>query len=288
MKKIQKMISVFVISGSLTVTGCANLFEPASDKTSDAALFEDAQKAIDKAEYDTAIKKFQAMSASYKTQTDVIESWAGALAGKCGLDFISYFTTLGTVSLTGSTIFKFFMQAWSQKMINPVYCTAAQVKMEEISTNPLLRTNGENLFMAILGMVKIGVYLRAYADTDGVGNLGDGIPDAAFNVCTNNSANFPDAALDEVITGMGLITSNLTYLTAALSAGSITNALATVNTACSVSPGACGKTDPTTITAADRDVFRDILKTDERYTNLPLGLGYCDPATVLVPTLCCP
>jgi len=276
---------LFLVGVFLSSVSCSNIFQGASNKTSDAALLEDALKYIDDQNYEGAISKFSAMSADYKAQPEVIQSWAGAYAGKCGLDFIDYFGALGSASLTGSTLFKFFMSAWSGKVIDPGSCTLAQQKLEEISALPAGRTGGQNFFMAILGMVKIGVYLRSYADSDGTGNLGDGTPDAGVDVCINDSSNLPDDGLDEVITGLGLVTANLSYLTAVLSAGSITTALDTLNTACSVSPGACGKTDPADIVAADRDLFRDLLKTDSTNPTAPLGLGSCvDP--LVAP--CCP
>ncbi len=274
----------FLLAASLAMTGCSNIFEDASNKNSDEALLEDARKSINDQDYDTALAKFDAMSADFKTGTDIIEMWAGAYAGKCGLDFISYFGSLGTTTMGTNTIFKFLMSAWSQKVISPSHCTLAQQKLEEISANAAERTNSQNLFMAILGMVKIGVYLREYADKDGTGNLGDGTPDAAVNVCTNNSSNLPDAALDEVITGMGLLTNNLAYLTAALAAGDITTALDTLNTACGLSPGTCGKTDPSTITNGDRDSFRDLLSTSQTNATAPVGIGSCTDAGV---TPCC-
>jgi hypothetical protein len=273
---LKKGLSGLLILSFLPLAGCSNIFKGPSSKTSDEAYFEDAQKAMDNMDWDTAIANMNNLSVEFKIRYDVIEAWAGAYAGKCGLDFIGYFTALGSASLTGSTLFKFLMNAFTGKVIFPSYCTLAQAKMEEISTNPLNRTAGQNLFMAVLGMVKIGVYLKKNADTND-----DGIPDPTFNACSSMSV----ADTNEITTGLGLITTNLTYLTAAMAAGSISGALTTVNTACSLSPGACGKTDPTTVSAGDRNSVTDLLSTASTNTTAPLGIGTCvDP--LVAP--CCP
>lgn len=267
---------------SLIVSGCSNIYEGISNKNTDEALFEDVQNLMDKHEWDDAITKFSNMSSSYQTRTDVIEAWVGVLAGKCGLDFLSYFQNLSSVSLSGSTIFKYFMNQFTGITVYPDYCRQAQLKMEELSTNPANRTAGQNLFMAILGMVKIGVYLRYYTDRNGTNNLGDGT--AEKDVCTNDANNLPQAALDEVITGFGLITQNLTYVTAAVSGAS--NLTTALNAVCNngVTSGICGKTSTSTLTSADRNLFIDVLATSTSNPTVALGVGSCNNA---VPTLCC-
>lgn len=263
--------------------GCANVFEGMANKTTDEALFEDVQKLMDDESWDEAITKLNSMSSEYKARSDVIEAWAGVYAGKCGLNFLEYFKTLGDANLAGTPLFKFLMNAWTGETVSPSYCTLAQTKLEEISTSASQRTPGQNLFMAILGMVKIGVYLRSYADRDGAGNLGDGT--AEINVCTNDASNLANANLDEIVTGMGLITTNLAYLTAVLSNNSISGALTTVDTACQASPGACGRTNAADVTNADRDLFRDILNTSASNPTAAVGVGACSNALV---TACCP
>lgn len=268
----------------LAVSGCSNIYEAMSNKTTDEALYEDVQNLMDKQEWDEAIAKFANMSSAYKAKTEVIEAWTGVLAGKCGLNFLEYFESISNASLTGSTIFKYFMNQFTDKTIYPDYCRQAQLKMEEISTNPANRTAGQNLFMAVLGMVKMGVYLRYYTDRDGAASLGDGT--AEKDVCTNDASNLPQAALDEVITGFGLLTSNLVYVSAALSGG--TSLTTTLDAVCNngVTGGACGKTSTATLAAADRNLFIDILATSATHpvSALALGVGSC---VNLDATTCC-
>ncbi len=276
LKNYLRILSVLVLLPGL---GCSNIYQNMANKTSDEALFEDVQMSVDSQDWDTAITKLNSLSSDFKKRTDVIESWAGVYAGKCGLVFIDYFTTLGNADLSTTTIFAYLMNAWTGKVVNPTYCTLAQTKMEEISTNPANRTSGQNLFMAILGMVKIGTYLRTYADRNGTGNLGDGT--AEINVCTNDASNLPDAIVTEIVTGMGLLTTNLTYLTGVLSSGSITGSLDTINTFCNSMSGACGRTSSSDVTNSDRDNFRDILKTNSANPTAPFGIGNCANAAVV-------
>lgn len=275
-----RKIFILLMALSLLSTSCSNVLTAMANKETDEAHFETAQKSMDSQDWDTAITELEAMSETYKRRTDVIEMWAGVLAGKCGFDFITYFTNLGSASLSGSTIFKYFMNAFTGKSVSASYCALAQAKMEEIGSTPASRTSGQNLFMAILGMVKIGVYLRGLADVDGSNGLGDGSADATFDSCS--TASLSDANLNQVITGLGLISANLTYLTAVLSSTTVTDSLSTVTSVCGAS---CGITDSSQVSAADRNMVRDLLKTGSTNPTAPLGIESCvDPLV----TPCCP
>jgi hypothetical protein len=221
---------------------------------------------MDKENWDDALTKLNGLSGDFKSRPDVIETWAGVYAGKCGLDFISYFTTLGSANLGSTTIFQYFLNAWVGKTVDPASCALAQKKMEEISASPASRTAGENLFMAVLGMVKIGVNLRTYVDRDGNGT-------AEKNVCTNDVNNLPDAGVQEIVSGLSLVLTNLPYMTGV--AASLTNSLGSVNTICSGLSGACSKTDSSTVNATDIGNFRDLLNTSSSNPTAPLGVGNC-------------
>lgn len=274
----------FILLIFVVTTGCSNIYEGLANKTSDEAIYQDVQTLMDDQDWDTALTKLASLSSSYASKTEVRETWAGVLAGKCGLNFINYFQTLGSVDLSGTTLFKYFMNAFTGSIVSPESCTQAQAKMEEISTDPTARTSGQNLFMAVLGMVKMGVYLRSYLDQNGTDNLGDGSVDGTKNVCTNDASNLPDAALDEIITGFGLLTTNLTTITGVISSGSASTSLSSLNTVCTAVSGVCNKTSTSSISASDRNNFRDLLNTSSANTTAPVGVGACANATV---TPCC-
>lgn len=281
-----KISFLLVLILTFTASGCGNTYSSLSNKTSDDAIYEEVLKSVDSQDWNEALAQINSLSAAKKSDPDVIQTWAGIFAGQCGLDFISYFDSISNASLIGSSIFKYLMNAFTQKAVNPGACLLAQQKMEEISTDPLLRTGGENLFMAILGMVKIGTYLRANADIDSTGNLGDGTADAGYNSC--NSASISDADVTQIITGIGLVTTNLTSLTSVISSSSISTALTNVSSACGAT---CQKTAAADVSASDILLVRDILRTGPSTVDPNYQLGVddvCDASDGATLLACCP
>lgn len=255
--------------------GCANIFEPAGDKNSDEALYEEAQKYVNDSDYDSAIEKFEAISATFLAQEEVRKAYAGALAGKCGLNFLEYFNSLSGAS---SVIFKWFMNAFTDKVIDPDSCAEAQAQMELLSESKGSLDDGEKLFMAILGMVKIGTNMRHKADVDGASNLGDGSMDAGFNVCANvnDTSHFTDDEMKQIITGFGLVLLNISTL------GSNGNNLGDVSDACDdITPNPCEITDVDSVTADSIDFFRNLID------STTYGIGSCANTGALILT-CCP
>ncbi len=269
---IKKIMTFWMVISFLSTVGCTNIFKNGAKKDSDEAIFEDIQKSVDASDWDTALTQFNSLSASFKTRKQVIEAWAGAYAGKCGLNFLNYVDALTNASLAGTTFFKYIMAGFASTAVLPAYCDLAQTKMEEISALASERSADENFFMAILGLVKIGTYLRSVADIDPA----DGATDDAFNSCSTDSLS--DANLNSIITGMGLVTANIS----ALAALGISGGLTALNAECG---GSCGITDPASVTALNRDIFRDILKTGSGNPTLASGIESCvDP--LVIP--CCP
>ncbi len=277
MNKKISIVTVMILA--LSFSGCANIFSASAKKDTDEAIFEDAQKYVDSADYDNALLKFALLSSSYQARTEVKETWAATYAGKCGLNFITFFNALSSTSLSGTTFFKYLMNTFTGSTIYPSYCDLAQAKIEEIGTTSSSRSTSQNMFMAILGMAKIGTYLRSIADVTENGGLGDGSVDGTYDSC--NTGSMSDTNLDQIIVGMGLITDNSTALTTVLGAGTISTSLTQISTVCGAS---CQRTSTSAITQPDRDMFRDILKTGSANTTAPLGIESC--ANVLVSPCC--
>lgn len=284
-KEISYLLSVVL---TLTALGCGNTYSSLANKTTDDAIYENVQQLADQKDWTNALTQINTLSASKKSDPAVIETWAGLLAGQCGLDFISYFNTVSTGTLVGSTPMKFLMNAFTQVAVTPNSCQLAQAKMEEISTNPANRTNSENIFMAILGMVKIGTYLRSVADKDGAGNLGDGNADtgAGYDSCSTGSIS--DGYITQVITGIGLVTANASALATVVPSSAITTAMASINAACGAT---CAKTSAGAVNASDITLMRDILKTGVSTTSATYQLGIddtCNPSDPVSLLACCP
>lgn len=281
-KKHFSLFAALLFFGLLTSCG-GNFFKDVSSKTSDLARYEDALKAIDASDYQGAIDLIEATTPEFRTQTKVVQTWAGAYAGLCGLDFISVISGLGSSS--GAPLL-FFMQAFSNIAVIPAACSTAQIKME-ILGNSSQRTTDQNLFMFVLGIAKLGTYLKARADTDS-----DGTVDAGFSSCGNQGPPYvSDSDINEIISGLGLIFDNLASVGASIGGNSAVEDLNAFKETCQSLPGLtnCALTDPNSvaITPFMRLVFRELIRTSD------IGIqSACTSADIGTPsgggTICCP
>lgn len=267
---------------ALFLLSCSNVLKGMSRQDSDEALYEDALKAMNAYDWNSAIEKFQSMSSAFLNNTRAVrQNYAGALAGKCGLDFLSYTNTLSSSSPGGSvTVFQWFMSAFNQKNVSPTHCTLSELQIKTLGASPASRTVGENFFMVVLGMVKIGTILRNRADIDGTSNLGDGTTDASFNACSTTPAGaanvLSDDEVKEIITGLGLAIENVASLPSGVGVGASLGSLS------GICGAACNKTEASNITAADVDLMRDLMATSAN----TIGLGGVCPSAN--PLDCCP
>lgn len=289
----RRVLSLFVVAVSMV--NCSNIYEPMSSKTTDAAYYEDAVKALDKQDWDTALTKFGKLSSGFLDSTpSVRENYAGALAGKCGFRFATFYNSISSTNFGTTPLFKVFMNQFTQVTIYPTYCTLAEAQIKAIWASNTA-TAGEQLFMVLLSMAKMGAYLRAKADNDGIGNLGDGTTDAAYNGCTNtnDTHHLTDAEVTEIITGFSLMLLNIAAFAATLGLqGTVTNLTA----ACALLPSnPCAVTSASGVTGAMISDMRSLLNTNANYTSangaavdVPFGVGTCNPATKPLVINCCP
>lgn len=261
---------LFVITSSCG----GNLYNEISSKSSPDALFIDAKNALNDLDYTTAISKISQLQSSnleyYNTCSTVDgvrkcprETLAGAYAGRCGFSFLSF---IASIASSSGAVFSFLMNSFTNITVIPSDCYNAQLVIESIGTSTTL-TSDQKIFMALLGMAKIGIYLRKYADANQ-----DGVTDAGFDACSTTSIS--DADVKQVITGMGLF---LTYSAALSTSGSATSDLSSISAVCGA---ACNITDPNSasLDATVVNTFRDIIASQQ------YGVGNCNP---LLPT-CCP
>ena len=171
-------------------------------------------------------------------------------------------------------MFGYLMNAFTDKVVNPTYCTRAEAVINSISTDPLSRTSGENMFMLILSMAKMGAYLRSVADLDGANTLGDGTTDAAFDACTvgSGAGQLSDAATAEVVTGFAEFLIN--FASAGAQFSGISSTVTSLSAACTTfNLSFCSKVDASQVTAADIYAMRSILATCAANPTLPIGIG---------------
>lgn len=195
--KLLTLATLILVSLVYTTNlGCgANAWMDLSTKDSDDALYADALIAMDKQDWDTAITKFGKVTGTLASNRQFINDRAAAYAGKCGLDFITYFTNLASFNFTGSTIFKELLKSVRTTTVHASYCATAESLIMSIGQTASLRSSDENLFMLILSMFKIGAYLKTYLDPAGAGQV------TGINVCSNAAAALPSAAMKEIATG---------------------------------------------------------------------------------------
>jgi hypothetical protein len=267
MKKFKQMnkmcLKKMILLLPLLLTNCGgNLFQLTAKKDTSEAIYQDARSALNSLDYDTAISKIvelQTKDNAFYLRCEKVdgmkicprEDLAGAYASKCGLNFVTFVSSLSSSS--GSP-FLFFMQKFQTVSVTPDQCYEAQKVIESFGATASLRSSEQNLFMAILGMAKMGTYLRAAADIDQ-----DGTTDATYDSC--DSAKISEDSLRHVISGMGLVIDNLAAVTAVLSGNS--SALTDLDTIKTTCGSACQITDPNS-SSFNALVTRNLLKSSDK------------------------
>jgi hypothetical protein len=96
MKKntVLQLLLSFILIGNLSCVGKNPFLDLASNRTTDEALFNDAQKLIDSRDYTGAIAKILATTPDYQALPRVKESLAGAYAARCGMEFLTFVQNL--------------------------------------------------------------------------------------------------------------------------------------------------------------------------------------------------
>ncbi|MCB0367999.1 MAG: hypothetical protein KDD45_00825 [Bdellovibrionales bacterium] len=260
MRNKEKFILIVLINIILTSCG-GNLFQLTAKKDTSEAIYQDAKMALDSLDYATAITKILELQTNDNTfylrceKVDGVkicprEDLAGAYASRCGLNFVSFVSSL--TSSTGSP-FLFTMQKFQTISVTPDQCYEAQKVIETFGTSAQ-RTSDQNLFMAILGLAKMGTYLRADADQDQ-----DGSADAGYSSCDASKISTND--LRQVMSGMGLVLDNLAAVTAVVSGNS--SALTDLDTIKSTCGAPCAITDPES-TAFNETVTRMLLRSSDQ------------------------
>lgn len=247
---------IFVII-TLSVAGfsCSrNILTDASSKTTDADYLLLAKQALNAEKYDEAILFItQKMTAGGQSQVESREVLASSYAGKCGLNFINYTNALSQQA-TGSA-FKILMMPFVGKAVSPQDCKTSLNTMELIGSTSE-RTQNQNIFVAVVGMVLIGSASRGYADLNP--SLGDGTADV--NICTGVT----DTQIDDIIIGFGFMSKNFSALSSSLiGAASQSTLNQVINTCTTVAGETCQITDPAQITVNVRNTVRDLMNTQE-------------------------
>ncbi len=276
LKKLFLSIFIFIFS----LFSCSNPLTQVSNASTDEALYEDAQKALNSSNWDLSISKFETLSASFLSQREVRFKYAKALAGKCGFNFITLSEILADADLNSTSFFSYLLSMWGNKSISPSHCTLSETQMKLI-WDGYTASGEEQLFMALLSFSKMGMYLRTKADNDENLSLGDGTVDAGFNECSSADTNdtLTDSEIKEVTTGLGLFIQNIAGVSSIISS-SLDSEVTSLSAVCALlTPNPCTAINPEDITPEAVATMRDLLRIDT------IGIDTC---INIDPTTCCP
>lgn len=262
-----KSALLICVTGTLLMSCGGNLYQAMSGKTSHDAIVEEVKNLTNDQRYSEAIALIEANPNMVTDREDKF-LFAAAYAGGCGLTFASIFESLATAS--GSPM-EFAKDAFTTTPVVPAYCYSAQQWIEAIGAAGV-RTTNENIAMFLIGLAKVGTYLRSRADADM-----DGVLDVGYDSCSNTS--LPRADVKQVITGFGLMIENIAALGTNLSGG-MSGDITSIGAACTGLGLSCNVTDPAGISDGDADDFRHAIKSD---STANFGIESC--ATLPV---CCP
>lgn len=265
---------LFLLSLGFLLSACGpNMLSGLGSQTSDDYYLEEALKANNTQDFDTAIEILTTkLSASAQTSSKAKELLASAYAGKCGFNFINYTTALS--DSTSGSAFRVAMNPFVGVSTTPSFCLLSLQTMDTIGT-PAQRTSTQNTFSAITGLVMLGASLRAYADTNPA--TGDGTVDVSIcNGITNDQ-------MDDIIVGYGYFATNFSYVSASLLGASTFTSLSDVVDMCnSVSGATCTVTDKADIDTDTRNIVRDLVNTAE----YGIGNYVSNEDPLLIPASC--
>lgn len=230
----RRKFNVLNLALSFVLTACGfNLLNDFADKNTNDAKLKSAKMSMNDKDYATAINYLNSLSPDYLAQRSVQALYASAFSGRCGLDFVDMSTRIS--GLTGSNLFLNLMQLFPGKTTTDLgYCQTSETTLKNIGDESV-RTVDENLLMTFSSMVKMGVALSAYADTNA-----DTIVDPTFDHCTT----ITDAHMREIASGIALTVLSLTAAGVTIGGG-VTTGLSNV---CALDPSLaplCTSTDPT-------------------------------------------
>ena len=247
LKIVFKIIFLFILSN------CSNAFKDLASSDKDTELLIQAKANINSFSYASAINILTVqVSAGSQAKIEYRETLASAYAGKCGLNFASFVSSLST-STSGSA-FSLVMKPFVGLDVDPASCLLALNTMQLIGDTPTRNIN-QNAFTSAVGMSLMGTQTRVSADVNPMN--GDGVIDQ--NLCT-----LTDAVVDNIILGFGFMSKNFSALSTAQVGTTAQTSINDSIAKCIVVAGTtCQITNAADITPPVRNTMRDLLNTVE-------------------------
>lgn len=241
----------------IAVLSCSkNILDSASRHGyDDDDYYDQALAALNEQSYDETLSIITTkMSVSGQALAKTRELVASAYAGKCGMNFIDY--TDGLASATSPSILGRISHPFVGVNPDLLMCYNSLQTMDLIGP-PSARTDNQNLFVSVIGMVLAGAATRLASDISP--QNGDGVKDV--DVCTGVSNNHIDA----VIIGVGYMIKNASSLRPEIVGTGTVVAVNNIASMCQSLNGntSCDFTNPSQITPTHRTLFRNLMNTTE-------------------------
>ena len=269
MSWVRFVLCIYFLAMNLSCS--VNILETFANKTTNEALYNDAQTLMNDGDYSGALTKIAAMTGAYSSLEKVIYLKATAYGGICGLNFLTFVQNFAAIGAT--RLFPFFLSSFQSSSSAKIdACITAQNLLTGIGAVGV-RSNDENTLLMMLAFAKIGNITAFYADSAPV----DGVADAAYDVCAVGGARTAGAAITdndarELGTGITLAMEALAAIASTVNLGS--GSLTALSGLCTLlgAGGAnfCSKTDPTTFSAIEVKGIRTLFK-----ESTVVGLGTC-------------
>ncbi|MGZ6480210.1 MAG: hypothetical protein ACXWQE_12955, partial [Bdellovibrionales bacterium] len=163
---------------SLCNLSCSvNILSTFADKTSNDALFIDAQTAVNQHDWNGALSKIGSMTGAFATTPDVLRLKASAYGGLCGFDFLTFVQQLSGMGAT--FLFPFLLSSFDASVATNIdACKSAHDTL--ISIGAITdRSVSDNFEIAMLAFAKIGNILSYYGDKAKAGSSAN-----SFDPCT--------------------------------------------------------------------------------------------------------
>lgn len=251
---------VLVLLG-FQISCSVNILEEFGDTETDFAKYIEAQKLVSKTSYVEAINVIGTISDEYQARADVKTLLASAYAGRCGLDFLNF--VVNEISNIGSTrLYPFLMSNRASLGVtadNQSFCSTAISLLQEIGATGAVRSDDQNIFMAAVSFIQIGVILSKTADTDNDGTL-----DGTFDACS--SGNISDTDIDAYGAALMIALESVQAVSNPAFGGDQVTVIANLCTLIG-DPDICSKTDGS-FDATERNALRSLIKEDNA-----IGLG---------------
>jgi hypothetical protein len=256
------MVRTLLLIGCLSLSpACTGTFAnlPSPDKESES--LEEATELLRQERYDEAITALSTLDSATLSKRDVKRLFAGAYAGRAGVDAIEIIDDLESHNSNILPLLMLKLKGFTTSDVNDI--TSAETLLLQISADANLRSQSENLFLAVLSLAKaVGTFL-VIADQNQ-----NGLVDSGFNAC--DSTDLPQDSVEAFGKAIAL---SYQSLSATTSIAVLTETYGDLTSLCAGATGLyafCSLTEGDTVTTEQREHVRGAIRERDAF-----GTGRC-------------